>query len=53
MGKTFRRRDDYDDDDFDYKTKKMQDRRGERRKKQNERDALVMDTKDGFEDDDK
>ena len=51
MGKNFRRRDDYDDDDFDYKTKKMQDRRGERRKKQNERDSFVKNN-DEFEDND-
>ncbi len=39
MGKTFRHRDDYEDDDYDMKTKKMQDRRGERRKKINERNS--------------
>lgn len=41
MGKTYRRRDEYEDDDYSRKTKKMQDRRGERLKKQNERDSYA------------
>lgn len=41
MGKTYRRRDDYDNDDYDVKTRKMQDRRGQRLKKQYERDSYT------------
>lgn len=48
MGKTYRRRDEYEDDDYDRKTKKMQDRRGERLKKQIERNSY-NDEKDGDE----
>ena len=51
MGKTFRRRsNDFDDDEIDYgrydKTQKLKDRRGERRKKQTERDQYAMNNYD-------